>query len=107
VVAAQVAVGSAVTWIFDGLLTTSIHLFGGRPWASALQISTFFVILLVVGYAAVGIGGGVVAIPSAIFRRMAVSRRDRVDDNPGGLTPLGLALFVVPQLAIIATLVER
>jgi hypothetical protein len=104
IVVAQVLTGSIVTWAVTGLLTASIHLFGDRPWASALQISTFFVIVLVLGYAAVGLGGGVVAIPSTVFRRMAVTRRDRVEDDPGGLTPLGLALFVIPQLVVAAAL---
>lgn len=38
----------------------------------------------------------------ASIRILHVEHRERVADDPGGLTPLGLALFVVPQLVGVA-----
>jgi hypothetical protein len=104
VVVAQVLSGSAMTWLGVAALATSIHLFGDKQWRSALQISIFFVIVLVLGYAAVGLGSGTIVEPTAIFKRLFVSRRERVTDDPGGLTPLGLALFIMPQLVVVAVL---
>jgi hypothetical protein len=100
----QVVVGSLATWSFTALLSVLIHFFGDKPWGEALQIATFFGIVLLLAYGAVGLGGGMMVIPPGVFRSGWVARRERVTDDPGGLTPLGLALFVVPQLALIAVL---
>lgn len=100
----QVLAGSILTWVLNGLLMVCIHFFGDRPWGDALQVACWFVAIFVLFYGAVGLGGGIVAIPSQVFRMLATSHRDRVTDDPGGLTPLGLALFVIPQLIAVAAL---
>lgn len=104
VVMAQVITGSVITWVITGVLSASIHFLGDRQWRSSLQTGIFFVIVLMLGYAAVGLGSGTIVEPTAIFKRLFVSRRERVTDDPGGLTPLGLALLVIPQLVVVAVL---
>ena len=102
----HLVVGSVVAWVLTGLLTACIHLFGDRGWGEALQLGCLFMTLLMLGYGAVGLGGGVVPIPSEVFRTFASERRTRVEDDPGALTPLGLALFVIPQLVLFAALFD-
>lgn len=106
VIAAQVANGSLFTWAITCLLAVCVHLLGDKPWGDAFQIGTFFAIVLLIAYGAVGLGGGMMTIPPGVFRGGWVARRERVTDNPGGLTPLGLALFVVPQLVVMAILLD-
>ena len=103
-IAAQVVTGSVGTWVVTGVFMVCVHFFGDKAWGSAFQIATFFSIVLLLAYGAVGLGGGMMVIPPGIFRGGWVARRERVTDDPGGLTPLGLALFVVPQLLLAAIL---
>ena len=100
----QIAFGSIVAWVIVGLLALCIHFFGDKAWSDACQAGIFFGIVLLLGYGAVGLGGGMMVIPPGVFRGGWVQRRERVTDKPGGLTPLGLALFVIPQLVLVAVL---
>lgn len=106
VVVRHALVGSVLTWTATGITTLCIHFFVGRGWASALQVACWVMIVLSLAYGAVGLGGGVIALPTRVFRSFQSESRERVTDDPGGLTPLGLALFVVPQLFLVAALIE-
>lgn len=101
----QALVGSLLAWCGVGIAALCIHFFGGRSWPEAVHFAADAVILLTIGYGAVGLGGGNVVVPSRVFGRVSVEKRDRVTDNPGGLTPLGVALVILPQLVALAVVV--
>jgi hypothetical protein len=80
-----------------------------RDWSfsDGAVVSALGVGVAALAYGGVGLGGGGVHMsPGPTGGRVRVDpRRERVSGDSGTLTPLGLALFIAPQMFLFAALV--
>ena len=123
-VAAQVVGYSLLAWTLTALLTLALVTLGHRTFVDGLRLSAWLMVIFVLVGGAVGAAGGPIPLspgaatgllrplgnlsrtPDILIRPFRTRTEEVGQERRNGLTALGLALVIVPQLVLVATLLE-